>query len=80
MISDDRLEKIEESICASLNEEATPAKVGWPYNILALDSLLTFDVKGGLNAVNARVYAVKVYAPFHSRESLTHLKSLLGQL
>ncbi|KAI0757543.1 muts domain V-domain-containing protein [Daedaleopsis nitida] len=40
MISDDRLEQIEQLICNSLNEEATAAK-------------------GGLNAINARVYAVK---------------------
>ncbi|GBE78596.1 MutS protein homolog 4 [Sparassis crispa] len=40
MISDERLERIEQLVRNSLNEEATPAK-------------------GGLGAVNARVYAVK---------------------
>ncbi|KAF9805911.1 hypothetical protein IEO21_08898 [Rhodonia placenta] len=40
MISDERLEKIEQLVRQSLNEEAVPAK-------------------GGIGAVNARVYAVK---------------------
>ncbi|KZT24709.1 hypothetical protein NEOLEDRAFT_1156682 [Neolentinus lepideus HHB14362 ss-1] len=40
MISDERLAKIEQLVCQSLNEDATPSK-------------------GGLGAVNARVYAVK---------------------
>ncbi|CAK5271911.1 unnamed protein product, partial [Mycena citricolor] len=40
MLSDDRIKRIEQLVCASLNEDSTPAK-------------------GGIGAVNARVYAVK---------------------
>ncbi|KAJ7160996.1 muts domain V-domain-containing protein [Mycena filopes] len=40
MLSDERLSKIEASVCANLNEDGAPAK-------------------GGVAAVNARVYAVK---------------------
>ncbi len=58
MISDERLYKIDELVRASLNDEAAPAMVCY----LLYTPLYRYvtDRQGGLNAVYARVYAVKV--------------------
>jgi len=55
MISDERLAKIEELVCANLNEETIAAKV----SSSASKAFLTL-LQGGIAAVNARVYAVRV--------------------
>jgi len=55
MISDERLAKIEELVCANLNEETIVAKVSFS----ASEAFLTL-FQGGISAVNARVYAVRV--------------------
>lgn len=62
MLSDERLTKIEALVCASLNEDGAPAKVWVP--CFLVPSLVHYfsccSLKGGIAAVNARVYAVKV--------------------
>ena len=68
MISDERLDKMEKSISESLNEEATLAKVDCHAFVSIV--VLIVRVKGGLNAVNARVYAVKVYTSYQKRRDI----------
>lgn len=57
MLSDERIDKIDKLISLHLNEEGAPLKV---YLLTMFSTLkLTFHIKGGLAALNARVYAVK---------------------
>jgi hypothetical protein len=56
MLSDERLAKIESLVCTHLNEDILPAKVC----TLQHDVLIIHSLQGGISAVNARVYAVKV--------------------
>ena len=59
MILDERLDKIASLIGQSLNDEAAPAKVRCAIcEFIPAHNQTVFQ--GGLNAVNARVYAVKV--------------------
>ena len=60
MIMDERLDRIEKRVCESLNEEAAPAKVLYNSHMSQLSCDRSLCIQGGLNAVNARVYAVKV--------------------
>ncbi|KAG6810573.1 hypothetical protein H0H92_011299 [Tricholoma furcatifolium] len=56
LITDDRLEKIENLVSASLNEDGAPTKViSLPKESCASLKML----QGGISALNARVYAVK---------------------
>jgi hypothetical protein len=65
MISDERLAKIGELIARNLNEDGAPSKV-----ILHITFTRLTKFKGGIGAVNARVYAVKVRHQKHSICSL----------
>jgi hypothetical protein len=57
MISDERLEKFDSLVREYLNEETAPSKVH-PLNPSTLTGLTC--EQGGIGAVNARVFAVKV--------------------
>lgn len=56
MISDERLEKIEQLVSSSLNDQSVLQKV----SNFGVSSYVSQFLQGGLGAVNARVYAVKV--------------------
>ena len=60
MFCDERLEKIEQLVSNSLNENAAAQKV-CVYELIVRHSYQRdCFVQGGLGAVNSRVYAVKV--------------------
>lgn len=69
MISDERVDKIDTIVQASLNEECAPAKVAVRQNVTIFFDLQR--IQGGLGAVNARVYAVRVwvYDASHKRNT-----------
>lgn len=60
MFSDGRIADIEKKISDSLNEDAAPSKVQTIVYLISPLFTLRVTQKGGLGAVNMRVYAVKV--------------------
>lgn len=61
MVSDERLQTIENLVCDSLNEDATLSKVNFiPLGSIRLKLTSFNNYQTGIGAVNARVYAVKV--------------------
>lgn len=82
MLSDERLAKIEGLVCANLNEDGAPAKVGSRpssfYQFVAHS--LSHYCKGGIAAVNSRVYAVKVNLPTLLAYFLLNFIAILRQI